>query len=440
MKKIFISFLIILTTGFSYGQDGFMFTNGKSKVQIDVQVVNNLVVIPVEINKVPMHFLLDTGVEETILFSLEDKKELELYNVEKIKLRGLGDQGAVEGLKSIGNTLKLKGLESKNEALIVVLDESFNFSSSLGIEVNGIIGYKLFKDKCVEIDYIKRQVVVYEDIRLVKKLIKFSAIPIEIEQNKPYITVGVGLKNNIKDAKMLLDSGSSDAFWIFRTPENQFKIPEKSFEDFLGRGLSGEIYGRRSIIKDVSIDKFKFKNLVVAFPDTLAIQKMNLVSDRSGSVGSEICSRFRIIYDYRNNLVYLKKNRRFNDIFQYNKSGLEIQHAGVRLIQEQLSNSRISNTKGGVTMNFGDDDLNVKYNFELKPNFEIVSIRKNSPSDNAGLQKGDLILSINGVLSHRYKLQQIANILKSEDGKTIKLEIDRHGKIINVTFKLKDML
>ena len=440
MRKIYILLLTVFIIFSGYGQQGFMFTDGRSKVTISVKIVNNLVVVPVEINNVPMQFLLDTGVDETILFSLEEKKELELFNVEKIKLRGLGDQEPVEGLKSEGNTLKLIDLESKNEALIVVLDENFNFSSSLGIEVNGIIGYKLFKDKCVKIDYEKRQISVYENCNMIKSIRKFSVIPISMEQNKPYLNVEVELNSNVKTSKMLLDSGSSDAIWIFRTADNKFKIPTKNFDDFLGRGLSGEIYGKRAMINGFMIDKFKFISPIAAFPDTLSVQKMNLVEDRSGSVGAEICSRFKIIFDYRNGKLYLKKNRKFGQIFQYNKSGLEIQHAGVRLIQEQQSNSRISNTKGGVTMNFGDDDRSVKYNFELKPNFEIVSIRKNSPSDDAGLQKGDLILSINGVLSYRYKLQQINNILKSEDGKTIKLEVDRKGKVMIIVFKLKDML
>jgi hypothetical protein len=50
---------------------------------------------------------LDTGVDETILFSLEDKKEVRFFNTERILLKGLGSQEAVEGLKSTNNLLNL---------------------------------------------------------------------------------------------------------------------------------------------------------------------------------------------------------------------------------------------------------------------------------------------------------------------------------------------
>jgi uncharacterized protein YprB with RNaseH-like and TPR domain len=45
--------------------------------------------------------LLDSGVKETILFSLEEKNEISLKNIEKITL-GLGSEDAIEGLKSAG--------------------------------------------------------------------------------------------------------------------------------------------------------------------------------------------------------------------------------------------------------------------------------------------------------------------------------------------------
>lgn len=438
MKFLLLSLILLLTPNLSISQEGFTFAKSESKVVIPVQIVNNLVIMPIQINNVTMQFLLDTGVEETVLFSLSDESQLELFNVEKIKLRGLGSQDAVEGLKSVGNVVQVSKLKSSNETLIVILDESFNFSASIGVEVNGIIGYKFFKDKCVEIDYRRKQVIVYENITKVKNLKKFVSTPLLFEKNKPYITVDIGLPSSAKPVKMLLDSGNSDAVWIFRTNENKINIADKSFEDYLGRGLSGEIFGSRALLNSLVINKFNFNNVVAAYPDTTAVAVMQLTDDRMGSIGAEVCSRFKIIFDYRNAQVYLKKNRKFSAPFQYNTSGIEIQHAGVRLIKEE--EKKFSTENGGVKMSFGDRNESIKYKFELKPNFEIVNIRNGSPSENAGLKKGDLILAINGVASYRYKLQQINNILKSDDGKTIKLEVDRNGKIIKVAFKLTAIL
>jgi hypothetical protein len=399
-----------------------------------------LVLIPLELNGVLMRFLLDTGVAETILFSLADKSEVMLQNVEKIKMRGLGDQDAVEGLKSRGNVLKTGGLVKTNEVVIVVLDESFNFSASLGIEVNGIIGSSFFENNIVEINFLKKKITIHKDLKTVRKLHKYEAFELNIEGQKPYMNVDIVSNNQQKNLKLLLDTGNSDGLWIFRTPQNKLKIPEKSFEDFLGRGFSGDIYGKRATISKLNLKNFDFSKVVCAFPDTLSVQKMNLVSDRSGSIGGEIFSRFHVVFDYAKNKLYLKKNHRFYAHFPYNKSGIELQHAGSRLIKEEIVSRALERTEGGVRINFGGDDKDIKFKFELKPNFEVVSIRKGSPAQNSGLQVGDLIISINGVSSYRYKLQQINDILRTEEDNVIKMNVERHGVIINIQFKLFDVL
>ena len=66
------------------GQSGFQFENNKDKIAIPFQLINNLVFIPLEVNGVPLNFLLDSGVDETILLSLDDKEEVSLHSVKKI--------------------------------------------------------------------------------------------------------------------------------------------------------------------------------------------------------------------------------------------------------------------------------------------------------------------------------------------------------------------
>jgi hypothetical protein len=53
-----------------------------NKVKIPFQLINNLVFIPINVNGVELTFLLDSGVKETILFSLEEKMKL-AKNIEK---------------------------------------------------------------------------------------------------------------------------------------------------------------------------------------------------------------------------------------------------------------------------------------------------------------------------------------------------------------------
>ena len=127
-------------------QEGFQFLANQTQVEIPFQLINNLIFVPITVNGIELNFLLDTGVEETLLFSLDDKKELNLYNVDKIQLRGLGSNESIEGLKSSNNYMFVRGLVSSKQSFYIILDQNFNLSSHIGIPINGIIGTQFFKN------------------------------------------------------------------------------------------------------------------------------------------------------------------------------------------------------------------------------------------------------------------------------------------------------
>ena len=176
-----------------------------------------------------MNFLLDTGVEETILLSLEDKNELNLNNVEKVKLRGLGNEESIEGLKSKNNVLSVNGFTDNNHSLYIVLDQSFNFSTHIGIPVNGIIGYSFFKNNLVKINYDKHKITIYKENNSIRKKIekRCTSIPISIERSKPYVQAQVTMNDKEIPAKLLLDIGNSDAVWLFQDINKSFQVPAK---------------------------------------------------------------------------------------------------------------------------------------------------------------------------------------------------------------------
>ena len=85
----------------------------------------------------------------------------------------------------------------------------------------------------------------------------------------------------------MIDSGGSDAIWLFEDDSKNISLPEKYFEDFLGRGLSGSVYGKRSKIDEVSFNKFKLKKVNVAYPDSSSITYARKVKNRNGSLGGK---------------------------------------------------------------------------------------------------------------------------------------------------------
>jgi len=444
MKFIFVIILFFLSPTLFYSQQGFQYYSKKDKIVIPFKLINNLIFIPLEVNGVDLTFLLDTGVEETILFSLDEKEELKFNNVEKIKLRGLGSSDFIEGLKSSGNSVVFKdAIVDQKHDIYIILDEEFNFSSSVGIPVNGIIGYQFFKNFKVEINYIKQKIFIYNPSKEIKskKIKKFEKFTLSFHNSKPFISSLFGFDSEKVNGRLLLDLGNSDAFWFFSNRIKDFKFSTNAFDDFLGRGFNGAIYGKRTKLDSFSFDKLRFKSPYVAIPDSTSLQNIKWAENRIGSIGGEIFKRFTVILDYQSNKLYLKKNKNFKMPFEYNMSGIEINHAGLQWVQEEVHLNSIVITKNNTSYDGPTSNSDsFKYKFVLKPVYIIAHIRKDSPADICGLKKGDIIVSINAHGTNRYSLQEVNALLKSQDGKKINFEIDRGNRRMKFTFYLKSIL
>ena len=425
-----------------FAQQGFQFEKEINKVSVRFKLINNLIFVPIKVNGVELNFLLDTGVSETILFSLEDKKEILFSNTEKILLKGLGSQIAVEGLKSKNNILEFSSLKMPNHLLYIVLDPEFNLSSHIGIPVNGIVGYQFFRNNLVEINYRKKTIIVFKDIPKNRKKIqkKFDAMPITVEKFKPYIKGIVTLDDHSTPVKLLVDIGNSDAVWLFQDRSKFIKVPEKSFDDYLGKGFSGDVLGKRGKIERMVMSNFEFNNPIAAFPDSSSIRNVTMVPDRMGSVGGEIMKRFDVVFDYQNEQLFLKKNSNYSQPFSYNKSGVEIQHSGLQWVQETVPMEMVKTPRVNSEVSVYNAKTEFKYKFQVKPLYEIANVRANSPAAIAGLLKGDIIIKINNNSTYKYSLQDIITLFRSEVDKWITLEIERKNEIIKFKFQLNDVL
>ena len=434
---------LLLSTFCLNAQQGFSLLKGKKKDRINFELVNNLVVIPVEVNGTKLSFLLDTGVNATIIFSLSENDSLEVKDTTPIKLRGLGEGDAIDGLKSIGNEVRIGDAIDFNHTLYFIFDESLNFSPRMGIPIHGILGYDFFKKFVVQTNYVSKTLKFYDpDFYSPKKCRKCETFNLVFNKNKAFIKVEANIENEKEDLLLLVDTGSSDALWLFNEYNILTEEPKNYFDDFLGLGLSGNIYGKRSRIDKVKLGNFNFKEITVAFPDSISLQNARKFKKRDGSLGGNFFKRFTTIINFTNKKLTLKKNSNFSDPFYYNMSGLTLEHNGLdyklEKKQERVSNGYSSTTKDANSSSVNTFSTVEQFQFKLVPRYIVAEIRKDSPAFISGIEKGDEVVMINGKQAHQWKLFEINQLFSSKAGKRITMEIlDKNGTKKRVRFVLK---
>jgi len=436
LKKICFLFLLI-TYPIIAQNDFYIVGKNKESVTIPFKLVNNLIVIDAEVNGKKLSFLLDTGIEKTILFNLKFSDSLTMNNVDKIQLRGLGDGEPMNALVSKKNLIRLKDVINPNHTMYIIIDNLFDLSAKMGIDINGIIGGDLFKNFIVRINYSSKKITFYDPKKFkYKKCDKCITLPLDFYSNKPFINVFVeNYLGEEFEVKLLIDSGGGDALWLFKNSHPKILIGENSYIDFLGRGLNGDIHGKRSKISKLKIGDFTFENAPVSYPDSTAILTTQLNKERNGTLGAEILKRFNIYYDYPGRKITLKKNGFFNDSFLYNKSGIEIVYGGEMLVKEKKSRFSENNSMEGNSIT----EVIYSYGLAYKPSYQISFIRDGSPAHIAGLMVGDFILEINGKPAYNKKMEEIIHILSQKEDKKIKLKVDRDGRHLKFSFVLKNM-
>lgn len=440
---IYILLVFLCFFNISKAQGVFKIDEGKNKFDLSFQAVNDLVVIPIEINGVELTFLLDTGVESSIIFSLEEKDSLNVKNATDILLRGWGEGEAITAIKSTGNTVRIGSASHSDFTVYIVYDHDISLSNRLGLPIHGIIGYDFFKDFVVEFSYTKERLIAYNiDSYDYKRCRRCDDFDLVFHKNKPYIKVLVSIDNkDFIPMDLLIDSGSGDALWVFEAPDLGIKIPDENFEDFLGFGMGGSVYGKRARVDNLKLGKFQLDRVTASFPDTLYFAGVSTYKSRNGSLGSQVLKRFSSTFDYKNKRLRLKPNKNFREPFEYDMSGIVLAHEGYTIVKDfENNNSPVFSESEDAFKGVVVYKSYSKVKFKLEPQYIIAEVRPNSPAALAGLKVGDLVETINKKPAYNYELSQISKMFSSGEGKTIKLKIKRNGVSLDIRFELKRVL
>lgn len=411
LLRVFIVFVLSLLCLSPEGNAqslGFSFADGQKKVQIPVEIHNNLVVVPVLLNNaLPLKFVVDTGVRTAILTEKSFTDILNLPYSRKYTISGPGGEKLVDAYVTNNVSLELPGVVGRGHALLVLDEDYLQLRNYLGADVHGILGYELFSRFIVKIDYA-RKVLTLMHPKQFKKRRRYQTIPIRVEDTKPYITTPVVLADGTQfTAKLLVDSGASHGLLLDPQSDERICAPENYVSSAIGRGLGGEITGKIGRVRELHLGQYKLENAIASFPDPDSyFDSLRLaMTNRNGSIGGESLSRFTVIFNFSKEEMYLRKNSQYRKPFHYNLSGITVKAKGT--------------------------GLNV---------FEITNVRGESAAEKADVREGDLILSVNGFHRTHLSLNVINAMFNHRPGKRISLTLERNGQRVKKEFRLEDQI
>jgi hypothetical protein len=320
-------------------------------------------------------------------------------------LKGLGKGIQLTALTSAGNTMQIGKLNLDNQTIYVLAEDVFNLSKYTGTRINGLIGSDLFQDYVVEIDYDHQRILFHNPKTFVVPK-GFESRYLTIEGQKMYIQIVIKeIDGTSREVKMLVDTGAELAAWFRGYGNTGIKAPEKKIRGLIGQGLNGEIAGYIGKIPEIKLGESTLKLPIVTFPDSASIADVVVESDRDGTIGSQILSRFNIIFDIQNNLFYFKPNSNFKKNFSYNIAGIEL--------MQQNQYIRIP---------------------------EVLYVWEKSPAETLNVQKGDVITEVNGRKSFEYSINELRKIFETPSRYPLKLLLLRGEESIYVKIEMKSAI
>lgn len=379
----------------------------KSKIaSVPFEVVGTYIVIKAKINKsTPLNFILDSGLGTTLITHMDKGDSISLPNSDKTVLRGLGKGNIINAVISYGNTLQTGRMKFVNQTIYFIEDDLFNLSEYTGRKINGLLGSDFFQDLAVKIDYGNRRITFYESSSF--KVPKgYVPIHLTINEEKMYATLqATESDGKVSNVNMLIDTGAELAAWFRTFGDDKIKIPDKKLYGYIGQGLNGEITGYLARLPKVGIGGHNLSNPVISFPDSSCISGTATPLDRDGTIGSQILSRYNIIIDEPNGMLYVKPNNNFRKPFTYNIAGIEVLK---------------------------------RFSIPYLP--EVFLVWKGSPAEKSGIKAGDMLLSVNEINGFGTDISEIRHIFETRSRRPIYIKILREGKTLDFKIDMNGSL
>lgn len=285
-------------------------TISNKKHEIPFKLERNKIMLPVRVGgSRALKVILDTGMpfEGLLLYNKDLINSIVLENTMEVLVPGAGSDSGSTAIMADSMSTFVGELECKNQRVIILQDDRME-----GFPSDGVTGYTLFGNYIVEVDYDRLVISLHESEIEVDS--SWEWLSMTFKDNRiPWIEAVVNISGDKEiPVSCYIDLASRDALELLMRDEMKFTLPEKLEDAYLGRGLSGDIYGQKGIISSLKLGSFYLRDVETHFAPAEIRSKQE---NADGIIGNNTLRRFNVIFDYKRGKLYLKPNSYFNEPF-----------------------------------------------------------------------------------------------------------------------------
>lgn len=264
-----------------------------------------------------------------------------------------------------------------------------------GERIDGIIGYSILSRYIMKLDYDSMQLTFFS-----KGNFRYPKGGFLL---KPSIWQLAAQDLRVKDARtiysrFLFDMGAGLNLLLSKEFVEDSAVLYKKRKRLVkqGEGLGGKIDMELTLMKEIKIGPYKFRNVpVYVFDDEYNVSSYPYMC---GILGNDLLRRFNVYLNYEKSEFYLLPNTHYNDVFDYSYSGVELYLVGGRII--------------------------------------IGDIAKGSSAEAVGLKEGDEVIAINKNFSQNLNQYKIALQVPNEK---VKIIVRRNAVMMDFEFKVSSI-
>jgi len=360
--------------------------NSSGITTIPFELVNNHIYVDGRIDGKPARFLLDTGGGN--LLTPAAAKRFGLQGEGKLAMSGSGEDRVDVALAHAGEVRI--GDAALSKPVFYVLDLG-QLAAVEGVNLDGLVGYEMFRRFDVRIDYAARKVMLSEPGKLPPPS-GATVLPFTLDEHTPIITATLdGLP-----LRVTVDTGSRSALTLnspFVREHDLLKRYGAETESVVGWGVGGAARGNAVRFGTLKLGELAIDGIA---GELFTGNKGAFANpDLGGNLGGGVLRRFTVAFDYQARKMYLTPNAEYGKPDAFDRSGLWL---------------------------LADGDA-----------LKVADVAAGSAAAKAGVRSGDRISAFSGEAVRTRALADWRVLLRElSPGQDVTLDIERAGKRISL--------